>query len=1258
MMPGSRGEKVVMAGANIRYLPQIVGGVVFLIAAALSSVLVWQFEQHALEQERAHADRLAADHAHSIEHSIEHALSATRALEALVRQGDGSISGFESIVDTMLPFYPGASALALAPAGVVREMAPLSGNEKAIGLDLMNTPALRKESRLAMESGKLTLAGPLELAMGGSGVVGRLPVFLEDHRGAPVFWGFTIVVIRLPGGLDVAHLSHLDEEGLVYELWRINPDSGRRQVIVRSSQAPLIEPVEQMLHVPNANWTLSVAPENGWAQPLRVSGNAALALVFSLLLGYLAGLLVELRRHKQRLERRVAQRTAEILAAQRKLRATLDAIPDLVWQKDAGGVYLSCNPMFERFVGAREADIVGKTDYDFIDREQADLFRENDRKAMLAGKPSVNEEWLTFADDGSRRLVETAKTPLLDDDGLPVGVLGIARDITQRVESERALLESQQRAQQYLNVAGVMLIALDTQGRITLVNRKGCEMLGAPEADLLGKDWFETFLPEHVRNGVREAFSQMLEDNVALVEYMENAILTRDGEERIVAWHNAILRDEAGRVSGVLSSGEDITESRRAEQALRDSRERLHLLLDSMAEAAYGVDFEGRCTFVNRAFLKILGYRDEEEVLGKSSHVLIHHSRADGSPYPEDECRMHRAYLSNQAINVSDEVFWRKDGTSIPVEYWSNPIVADGVVVGAIATFVDITQRKQSEAQLGLAAKVFEQSSEGIIITDAQLNIIMVNQGFTAISGYSEAEALGRNPRMLSSGRHDEAFYREMWDAIATQGRWQGEVWNRRKDGSLYPELLSIIRVLRDKGEVTHYIGIFSDITQHKEAEERIRRLAHFDPLTGLPNRALLGDRICHDLSAAQRKRTQLAIMFVDLDHFKNVNDTLGHRIGDELLIAVANRLKAAMREVDTVSRQGGDEFVLVLPDTGIDGAAHVAKKLLEAVAQPYQIDGFDLTITLSIGIALYPGDGENYEVLSKRADAAMYRAKHDGRNTYRFFTAEMQAHSARNLQMENALRRAQERKQLQLHYQPQFSLEDGRLVGVEALLRWQHPELGEVAPADFIPIAEENGQILQIGEWALRTAVQQMKAWMDSGLAPMTMAVNLSAVQFRHPHLPELMTQILDEVGLAPQYLELELTEGVAMDDAPAAIAVIDRLRERGIRMSIDDFGTGYSSLSYLKRFKVHRLKIDQSFVRDICDDPDDRAIVSTIISMADSLGLKTIAEGVETEAQLTLLREQGCNEVQGFHFSKALPADQFEAFVRENHPTAWQAI
>ncbi|MFN3397714.1 MAG: putative bifunctional diguanylate cyclase/phosphodiesterase, partial [Sulfurimicrobium sp.] len=557
--------------------------------------------------------------------------------------------------------------------------------------------------------------------------------------------------------------------------------------------------------------------------------------------------------------------------------------------------------------------------------------------------------------------------------------------------------------------------------------------------------------------------------------------------------------------------------------------------------------------------------------------------------------------------------------------------------------------RQRAAAQLALAAKVFEQSGEGISITDADCNIVTVNQAFTAITGYSEAEVLGRNPRILASGRHDQDFYRVMWNAINSGGSWEGEIWNRRKDGSVYPEWLSISRVLDSDGRVTEYIGIFSDITEHKKAEEDILRLAHFDALTGLPNRVLLNDRVSHALSIAQRSEKPMAVLFLDLDHFKNINDTLGHHVGDELLVEIAKRLQSLVREEDTVSRLGGDEFVLLLPTSDVAGAAHVAEKLLETVAQRYEHEQHELVITASIGIAMYPEDGEDFESLAKNADMAMYRAKQDGRNRYRFFTPEMQARSARNLQLENALRRALERGQLQLHYQPQVAMGDGRVIGVEALLRWTHPELGSVSPAEFIPIAEDSGQIAAIGEWVLRTAVRQMRAWMDSGIAPMIVAVNLSAVQFRQPSLPELVTRIVDEANLPPQYLELELTEGVAMDDPLAAIAVMNDLHRRGIRMSIDDFGTGYSSLSYLKRFKIYKLKIDQSFVRNLSENPEDKAIINAVISLAKSLGLQTIAEGVETEAQLAFLREQGCHEIQGYYYSKPLPAEQLETFVIE---------
>ena len=448
-------------------------------------------------------------------------------------------------------------------------------------------------------------------------------------------------------------------------------------------------------------------------------------------------------------------------------------------------------------------------------------------------------------------------------------------------------------------------------------------------------------------------------------------------------------------------------------------------------------------------------------------------------------------------------------------------------------------------------------------------------------------------------------------------------------------------------GQIVSLLGISRDITERKSSEERIQYLANFDALTGLPNRNLLADHLQYAISLVKRGNSQLAVMFIDLDRFKDINDTLGHSVGDAFLVEVGARLTTVLRESDTASRLGGDEFILVLPDTDAQAAASIVDKLLEAISRPYQVERYALIVTASIGIAIYPHDGESPEALIRSADTAMYRAKDEGRSGYRFFTAEMQADATRHMQLVNAMHRALEQDQFELHYQPQFPLGGGQIVGVEALLRWEHPELGAISPAEFIPVAEDCGLILPIGEWVLRAAVRQLKLWLERGYPAMVVAVNLSAVQFRHRSLPDLISSILAEARLPGELLELELTESVAMHDPQGAIAVMNNLHERGIRMSIDDFGTGYSSLSYLKKFRVYKLKIDRSFIQDIGTDAEDRAIVAAIISMARSLGLKAIAEGVETVEQLEFLREQGCDEAQGYYFSRPLPVAQLDALL-----------
>jgi len=573
----------------------------------------------------------------------------------------------------------------------------------------------------------------------------------------------------------------------------------------------------------------------------------------------------------------------------------------------------------------------------------------------------------------------------------------------------------------------------------------------------------------------------------------------------------------------------------------------------------------------------------------------------------------------------------------------------EGRVYGVLVAR-DVTERRRQEAVVSdlLAEKktILENSVVGIVMMRHR-RIVTCNRRFEEIFGYPPGAMIGQSARILYSS--DEIFMSLGAESYPTIGRgltFSATLDMARADGSTFwGEVTG--RAVDPARPQDGSIWIYNDVSERKAAEQRVHFLAHFDALTGLPNRTHLNDRAKYALSLAQRNQTSLAVMFLDLDHFKDINDTLGHSVGDALLVDLAKRLGLVLREEDTVARLGGDEFIFLLYGIDARGAAMVAKKLLATIAEPFRVDQYDLNITGSMGIAIYPDDGKDLETLSKNADVAMYRAKQEGRQGFCYFTAEMQQRSARHLSLVNALRLALERDQLSVHFQPQIAINNGAIVGAEALLRWTHPALGRISPAEFIPAAEESGLIMPIGEWVLRHAVRQAKYWLQDGLPPLVMAVNLSAIQFRHPDLPDLVSRILDEEGLAPEYLELELTEGVAMHDPKGVIAIMHDLHERGVRMSIDDFGTGYSSLSYLKKFKVYKLKIDQSFVRDISTDAEDKAIVGAVIRMSQSLGLLTIAEGVETPAQLAFLREQGCDEVQGYYYSKPLPATDFAAFM-----------
>ena len=708
-----------------------------------------------------------------------------------------------------------------------------------------------------------------------------------------------------------------------------------------------------------------------------------------------------------------------------------------------------------------------------------------------------------------------------------------------------------------------------------------------------------------------------------------------------------------------------------------------------LANAGVGVVFVKARTLVrcNQRYADIYGFASPEAAVGRSS-LELYRTEAEARELGR---RAYPVLAAGETFRV-EQLMRRQNGELFWTHLTGRLINPDDPAEGSIWIVDDIQDRKEADATLAdLHAEqqlILDHAMVGIVFLRGR-RVTRCNRAFEQLFGYDPGELDGQLSRAWYLSDEDWKAAGDLcYEPLSRGESFHAEMLLGRKDGT--PVWCEVRSKAIDRSDLSRgSIWITQDITARKQAElelvqakaqlealvaqrtlelsqtvaelelkmaqqqaaeARAERLALFDGLTGLPNRHLLADRASQAIDIARRSDEPLAVLFLDLDHFKNVNDTLGHRVGDSLLTQLAARLRGAVREQDTVARMGGDEFVLVLPLTDIAGAAHLATKLMTLASAPFQVDGQELMVTPSMGIAMFPTDGDDFEALCKCADAAMYRAKRDGRNAYRFFTSEMQAQSARALQLENALRRALERQQLSLHYQPQFALGEGDarcIIGAEALLRWHHPDLGWVSPAEFIPVAEASGLILPIGEWVLREALTQLRRWDAAGLPPLTMAVNLSAVQFRHDDLPELVGRVLDEVGMPAERLELELTEGAAMDNPSVAITVMNELHARGVQLSIDDFGTGYSSLAYLKKFRVGKLKIDQSFVRDLTEDAEDRAIVDAVIRMAAALGLQTLAEGVETEGQLAFLRHQGCQAVQGFLFSRPLTAQAFAEFV-----------
>ena len=689
-----------------------------------------------------------------------------------------------------------------------------------------------------------------------------------------------------------------------------------------------------------------------------------------------------------------------------------------------------------------------------------------------------------------------------------------------------------------------------------------------------------------------------------------------------------------------------IVNKRRLDDALRIQREELDSFFTADLDLFCVANVQGEFVRLNPEFERVLGY-PLAELQGRKFIDLVH---------PDDReatLKTLGALSRQEEVYGFENRFRCRNGGYRDIEWRATP-KGDRIYASAR----DVTERKQRELEMRKLSLAVEQNPFPVVITDPRAHIEYVNKAFTDITGYSAEEAMGRNPSFLKSGKTDQAVYADMWAHLDRGEPWHGELVNKRKDGREYSESVLIYPVRNAEGELTNYLAHIEDITAKKSAAERILHLSNYDQLTGLPNRSMLEERFWHSRDEVHRQGTTLTLMWVDLDNFKQINDALSHDVGDMLLREVANRLRALLREQDTISRLSGDDFIIMLPGVNQNEAALMAARFMNDLSRPVVLDKREVIITATIGIAVYPSDADNLASLLACSEAAMYQAKLDGRNNYRFFAPGMQEGAARMLALGTALKQALTRNELRLVYQPQVDLRTGLVAGAEALLRWQHPEWGDICPGEFVPIAENSGLITQIGEWALRSALRQLRDWEDKGLPRMSLAVNVSAHQFIQEGFPETVAQMAREAGISPAALEIELTEAVAMKNPEAASHVMQELSRRGFRLSIDDFGTGYSSLSYLKRFAVDKLKIDQSFVRELGTNLDDQALVTAIIQMAHSLGMRAIAEGVEAPAQLAFLHARGCDLIQGYIYSPALGAAEFEQFVRRGPPALAAAI
>ncbi len=1181
----------------------------------------------------------------------------------------------------------------------IHYLEPASDSEIMLGLDLATDPVYREVMWAARDSGQVHISRRITVNNGVDEyhvVVVARPVYRRDVVLDSVtarrehLEGFLIEVLDVNAllveavvswGIFDINIMLLDQSAPAGEriLFHYDSQANHSHGIGSELSTPSALYRRSSVSVPGREWVLVFEPgESFWLTHSSWEPWVALVtgLVLTLLLCALQvssirrtteveNLATGLAEANAKLEKQIARRRQveeAVKSSRRMLRLVLDTIPVRVFWKDRDLKYLGCNRRFAEDAGLDSPrDIVGKDDYQLVWREHADLYRRDDREVIMHGQAKLNIEEPQTGPGGKRLWLRTSKIPLTDMENNIIGVLGTYEDITQQKEAEEALhretLEKQRIEQALVKVAdAVSSTTGDEFFRIlarNLTTTLGMDVAfiaaftegDASKAETLAVcidgEITENFCYQMANTpcevamreggyyhpmGLAEAFPQcgMLVD-IAAESYLGTPLYDTEGTALgIVVVMSRKPMDNRQPAESILQIFANRTaaelQHKRAEAEIRD----LIKFPNENPNPVLRVREDGLLMYANQG----------------SALILSDWGCAVGEMVPSHIQELCRLVLRDGCADGIDITCGRKVYSIM---------FAPSVEYGYVSMYGhDVTERQQARAEMSKLSRAVEQTADAIFITDARGVIEYVNPAFEMTTGYTRQEALGQTPRLFKSGRHDKSFYEDMWKTLLSGEVFRDVMVNRRKDGTLYYEEKSITPLLDEQGNITHFVSTGKDITERMQAEERLHHLAYHDVLTDLPNRALFMDRLTHALARRHAEGSHIAVMFLDMDRFKTINDTLGHDSGDRLLQAFARILVGCVREGDTVSRFGGDEFAILLEDVpSVSAVAQVADKIREALNKPFKVDGPDLYVTTSIGISLYPDDGQDATTLLKHADSAMYRAKEAGRNNYQFYVADMGEEDMTRLALESGLRQALEQEQFMLVYQPQVGIMNGRVTGAEVLLRWHHPERGEVNPAEFIPLLEETGLILEVGTWVLRRACASAVRWNELLTYPFHVSVNVSGRQFHDAEFNIQVARILEETGLPPHLLELEITESVLMQHDRSSLENLDALHHLGVRLAIDDFGTGYSSLSYLKRFPVDTLKIDRAFIRDITEDRDDATIVSAIAVMARQLNLMVIAEGVETEEQLEFLRQCSCDAMQGYLFSRPLPEEEMTALL-----------